>query len=84
MAFASKECERTEVRRSNGNLITTLSLTRSGGDPLAPCKAYYSNPNSGYIFSADVPVTAWFEPDNNSNSAKSDETIMVGTNEPPF
>ena len=81
IAFASKVAGTIEVRNSANVLVTTLTLTRSGGNSNAPYKVRMANPNAGYKFTATVPVGAWYQPNNNTGSADQDESLMFGTND---
>lgn len=79
-AFASKVSGTIEVRDASNTLITTLTLTRSGGAPNAPYRARMANPNAGYRFISTVPAAGWYQPRTNTGAGDQDETILYGTN----
>jgi len=81
IAFASKTAGTIEVRNAAGSLVTTLTLTRSGGNSNAPFKVRMANPQAGYKFTATAPVGAWYQPNNNTGSADQDESLLFGTND---
>jgi len=81
IAFASKVSGTIEVRNSANALVTTLTLTRSGGASSAPYKVRMADPLQGYRFIATVPTAAWYQPNNYSGASDQDETVMYGTNE---
>lgn len=81
IAFASKVAGSIQVLDSSDNVVTTLTLTRSGGSSNAPFKVRMANPNAGYRFVSTVPVGAWYQPNNNTGGADQDESLMFGTND---
>ncbi len=81
IAFASKLAGTIEVRDPSNNLVTTLTLSRSGGNSSAPFKVRMANPTAGYRYIATVPVAAWYQPNVTVGAAPQDETLMYGTNE---
>lgn len=81
IAFASKTSGTIEVRDSSDTLITTLTLSRTGGNSNAPYKVRMINPLAGYRFIASAPVAAWYQPNNYTGASDQDETLMYGTND---
>jgi hypothetical protein len=81
VAFASKASGTIAVKNSSGTLVTTLTLSRSGGNSSAPYKVRTTTIGAGYTYVATVPVAAWYQPDTDTGASDQDETIMYGTNE---
>lgn len=81
VAFASKQAGTIDVLDSSDNIVTTLTLTRSGANPNAPYKVRMANPLAGYRFVATVNVAAWYQPNNATYAGIDDESILYGTNE---
>lgn len=81
VAFASKQAGTIEVYNSSDVLVTTLTLTRSGGDPNAPYNARIGTSSAGYRFISTVPVAGWYQPNSDTGGADEDETILYGTND---
>jgi len=81
VAFASKEAGTIAVLDSSDTFIETLTLTRSGGNSNAPYKTRRATTPAGYRFISTVPIAGWYQPNNDSYSADSDETILYGTDE---
>ena len=80
VAFASKASGSITVYDSSDTVITTLNLTRTGGDTNAPYKAYMTNPLNGYRFYSTVPMAGWYQPNTSTGgSADQDESILYGT-----
>ena len=81
IAFASKEAGTIDVLDSSDNLVTTLTLARTGADPNAPYKVRMANPSAGYRFVSTVDVAAWYQSNTASYQGIDDETILYGTND---
>lgn len=61
-------------------VVTSATLVKTGNGQLDTYKVRLSNVSQGTIFSSTVPMAAWYEPKDNDNVSKDDETIMFGYN----
>jgi hypothetical protein len=61
-------------------VVTNATLIKSGSGQLETYKVRLSNVSSGTIFNSTAPMAAWYEPKDNDNVSKDDETIMFGYN----
>ena len=78
IAFASLEEGDITMEEPDGTL-STISLSRTGLDPLAPLKVRLSNIEAGTKFYSDVRFGAWYQPLGWTDSqSDDDETIMFG------
>lgn len=81
IAFASKGSGTIDVLDSSDNVVTTLTLSRSGSEINVPYKVRMATPLAGYRFVSTVDVAAWYQSSSASYAASDDETILYGTNE---
>lgn len=81
VAFASKQAGTIDIVDNTDSVVSTISLTRSGGNPNAPYKARTTITNFGYRYRSTVPMAGWYQPNTWTGAAQQDETILFGTNE---
>ncbi len=81
IAFASKQAGSIDVLDSSDNIVTTLTLSRTGAEANAPYKVRMATPLAGYRFVSTVDVAAWYQSSSASYAGSDDETILYGTNE---
>ncbi len=64
--------------REPGGSDQTLTLTRTGDNPLAPYKGRLTNLAEGTYFESPDRYGAWYQPSDDIGSSDQDETVMFG------
>lgn len=79
VAFASTNAASVTVTQPDGT-VTTINLTKTGTNTNTPYQAYMTATDypAGTLFESSDAFQMWYEPDNDTNAANDDETVMFG------
>ena len=77
VAFASDRPAVITVTEPGGT-TSSLTLMRSGTDPLSPYYGRLASQSEGTVYESSDRFGAWYEPNTDTNAANRDETIMFG------